>query len=306
MSGFLPRIWLGDIILKPSQEVRYLGVLLGERCSFRNHLKEIKSKMILRYSCLRSIAGTTRGLKYGCRETLYKAAFLPLALYAAPAWGQKMKKCDLKLLEQAQRRALLLMTGAYRTALTSALQVVTGQLPIDLKIQVSLAKYKIKKGLPATVGDSTFVCPNGRYEDVAERVENMVYTEWQRRWDAGENGRLTYQFIPSVRFKMENKWFEPDFWTMQLLTGHGDINSKLHFFRRRETPNCSCGAVEDVSHILFHCPHYTNLRFELAGEFSRLEWPPQSLHELVLTPVMFSAFKKYAKNVFRLKSSDRG
>lgn len=119
-----------------------------------------------------------------------------MALYAVPAWATNLKVKENQLLQQAQRRALILTTGAYKTAPTIALQVIAGHLPIDLQIQLTVAKYNLKRGMPARVGDSVLV---GDYAALIEKAQEAAMDAWQRRWDDAENGRLTHEFFPNVR-----------------------------------------------------------------------------------------------------------
>jgi len=66
-------------------------------------------------------------------EVVYKPVFLPKIDYASEIWIKGVKTAKArKVLGSAQRRPLLSITGAYRTASTDALQVVAGKPPPDL------------------------------------------------------------------------------------------------------------------------------------------------------------------------------
>ena len=72
-------------------------------------------------------------------------------------------------------------------------------------------------------------------------------------------------------FQMFNLWIgrkhgEVDFFLTQLLTGHGFLRS--YFVEKGildGSPNCpGCGdAVEDVEHVLFRCPRFDRVRYEM-------------------------------------------
>lgn len=67
--------------------------------------------------------------------------------------------------------------GKYKRALL----VIAGQLPINLKMQFAVAKYRIKKGLSGRVRTGCLSCQSERYEAVTKRVEDVVISAWQRR-----------------------------------------------------------------------------------------------------------------------------
>ena len=68
----------------------------------------------------------------------------------------------------------------------------------------------------------------GRLQIRLESRENLekkgvlvakLWEIWQRRWDISEKGRVTHDFVPSVRFTSENVWFEPGMFGLFLLMG---------------------------------------------------------------------------------------
>ena len=48
-------------------------------------------------------------------------------------------------------------------------------------------------------------------EDLEKKgeMDAKLWEIWQRRWDMSEKGRVSHDFVPSVRFAGENVWFEP-------------------------------------------------------------------------------------------------
>ena len=48
---------------------------------------------------------------------------------------------------------------------------------------------------------------------------------------------------------------KPDFFTSQILTGHGDFNIYIRdMLKKSESAECECGAAEeDNMHVLLHC-----------------------------------------------------
>ena len=54
----------------------------------------------------------------------------------------------------------------------------------------------------------------------------------------------------------------------RLRTGHCSLNQYLHRFGHADSPQCECGsgAIENVKHLLLHCPRYDRQRAKLARE----------------------------------------
>lgn len=78
---------------------------------------------------------------------IYKAVFLPRFTYAAEIWAKGVLTAKaIILLGSKQRRALLSLTEAYRTTSTDALQVVAGQLPLNLEIRWQVVRTNRKAG----------------------------------------------------------------------------------------------------------------------------------------------------------------
>jgi hypothetical protein len=81
-----PTITMAGSVLKFSDELTFLGVILNSRNNFLNHIGHIRKKASAKLmTCLR-IAGRTWGIGREIRLMLYKTVFLSTILYASPAW----------------------------------------------------------------------------------------------------------------------------------------------------------------------------------------------------------------------------
>ncbi|GBN83197.1 hypothetical protein AVEN_112636-1 [Araneus ventricosus] len=77
----------------------------------------------------------TWGINKNIRRLLYKTVIERTLCHGAAAWGHNMISRLQKKLDSIQRLFLLYIIGAYRTAPTAALQVITGLQPFHLQIQ---------------------------------------------------------------------------------------------------------------------------------------------------------------------------
>ncbi|XP_023241502.1 uncharacterized protein LOC111639790 [Centruroides sculpturatus] len=96
-------------------------------------------------------------------------------------------------------------------------------------------------------------------------IWNTLVQTWQRLWDEGETGRLTYGFFPKILDRLGNRHFSINFLTSQLFTGHGNFLQYLCRFKHSETQYCSCDntSTQDSLHLIFDCRHYNRQREKL-------------------------------------------
>ncbi|XP_035220417.1 uncharacterized protein LOC118193433 [Stegodyphus dumicola] len=76
-------------------------------------------------------------------KTLYLQAIERMILYGCPIWYTGTERQKIKL-NQIQRVALLCITKAFSTAPTSALQVLAGLMPLDLKAHMEASLYRVQ------------------------------------------------------------------------------------------------------------------------------------------------------------------
>lgn len=253
-AGFSIHFGEGTVGLENS--VRYLGVELDQGRNFWAHVKSVAGKSEGLYSRLRAATSAEWGLRQSTSGVVYRAVFLPRVTYASEVWRAGLgTKRAVALLGSRQRRALLSITGAYRTTSTVALQMVAGQLPLDLEVRKNIIRKDLKAGLVSA-------------EEAGGQIESLLDI-WQDRWDSSDKGRWTYSFMPKVRERLIIP-LVLDHYVTQFLTGHGDFNAKLEGFRLRATGECRCGAgPETVDHVLFECCELSESRDRLVRAVGR-------------------------------------
>jgi len=141
------------------------------------------------YSRLRAATSADWGVRQATSKVIYNAVFLPRITYASEVWCKGLKTGRVvRLLGSKQRRALLSIKGAYKTASTDALQVIAGQLPLDLEIEWNA----LSKG---------FKSQSYSDEEVKGLRERILDT-WQDRWNRSDKGRWTHSMLPDVRTRL--------------------------------------------------------------------------------------------------------
>ena len=106
--------------------------------TFREHITYIEEKCTKLTFSLAKSAKLTWGLK---ALTIYTGAILPLILYGAPVWkGVLNRFCYKAKLVRIQRLINIRIAKAYRTVSNDVLCIITGLMPINIKIE-EVTKY---------------------------------------------------------------------------------------------------------------------------------------------------------------------
>ncbi|XP_011308639.1 uncharacterized protein [Fopius arisanus] len=138
-----------DTVLGFSNEVKYLGVWLDRRPSWKKHITMQTNKFIMTYWACRRMFGNTWGLRPRILKWIYTAIMLPQLAYAAVVWWTAMSKaCHRKTVDRTGRLAMLGITRALRTTPTSALEALLFLQPPHLHIKevalISAARLRLQ------------------------------------------------------------------------------------------------------------------------------------------------------------------
>lgn len=223
---------VGSCCIETKPAIKYLGVMIDNRLSFKDHLLYIAMKSSRTCSALSRIMPNTRGPKYQ-RRRLLAGVVKSIIIYASPIWSGSLRFATYRnIINPIFRLTALRVCCAFRTVSDEAALVIAGMMPIDLQIRSS---------------------------DMS--VDGV--TEWQNRWTISGNGRWTYSLIPDIIPWIERKHGDLDFYVTQMLSGHGCFRSYLKRFGHDSSPFCpSCdgNVVEDAAHVFFSCPRFDTER----------------------------------------------
>ncbi|GBL95537.1 hypothetical protein AVEN_54137-1 [Araneus ventricosus] len=129
-----PSVFLDGQETRVVHTMRYLGVLWDSFLTFNEHFKIVKKKVDILTCQLNTVAHRFFSKRLNLFRKIYVAAIEPYILFGHGAWGHRLNLIQIKNnLLSIQRRPLLKITGAFRTAPSVALPVIEGLLPLDLK-----------------------------------------------------------------------------------------------------------------------------------------------------------------------------
>jgi len=88
---------------------------------------------------------------------------------------------------------------------------------------------------------------------ILKELEDESVKKWQREWTNSTKGKITKDFFPDVKERVNMKINLTQNFTA-MVTGHGKTNSYLHRFKIIKAPTCHCGnSDQNIDHLLFDC-----------------------------------------------------
>jgi len=130
-----------------SNQVKYLGVLLKSKLSWKNHVEAKCTKALAAFYQVRHAVGTTWGVSPKVVYWLHIAVIRPMIAYATVVWWPRATYSTVaKRLEHIQHLASLYITGATRTTPTAAQELITGlvPLPVFIKQEAMASCYRLR------------------------------------------------------------------------------------------------------------------------------------------------------------------
>ena len=122
--------------LELSEQVKYLGVILDCKLTWKKHLDTRCQKALTAFYSVRRATGKTWGTSPKVVHWLYVAVIRPMLCYAAVVWWPRIQYATVvRQLEHLQRLACLYVTSAIRTTPTAALELIVGLTPLAVHIK---------------------------------------------------------------------------------------------------------------------------------------------------------------------------
>jgi ribonuclease HI len=132
-----------------SKKVKYLGVILDSKLSWKDHIDHKISKATMAFWQCRRIMGSTWGITPKTARWLYCAVIRPAIVYGCIVWWTRTNtKSCVRALEKVQRLACACTTGCFKTTPTAALSVLLDIPPLQTFVQAEAmsACYRLDRG----------------------------------------------------------------------------------------------------------------------------------------------------------------
>nr|AMS38369.1 hypothetical protein [Bactrocera tryoni] len=279
-------------ILRTKKAVNYLGVRLDPRLTFWVQIQHAAGKAAKITSQLSRLMANIGGPSQEKRKLLMSTT-ISVLLYGAEIWADALKKENRrKVVARVHRTAALRVASAYRTVSGDAILVISGNAPIDLLAYERKKLWELKKS-------------SDNNKSAIQQIRKDTITTWQQRWENESRGRWTARLIKDLDLWTSRKFGEVDFYTTQLLSGHGYFKKYLHRMGKVEEPSClyNDATEDDAEHTFFECVRWQ-------GERTAVEDLVGPINADNLVSVMLESeanwgiIKKFAAILLRSKKRD--
>ena len=281
---------MGDADILSQVSVRYLGVRIDSRLTFRDHLQKVSEKAAKVVTALSRILPNIGGPRQN-RRKLLASVTTSIMMYAAPVWADSVRTTSYKRqLVSVYRRSALRVVCGFRTVSYEAACVLSGMVPMELLADERRRMYC--RGRQNSVTDR---------QTVKKEETERTSLAWQDRWDKVDKGRWTHRLIPNIKEWTSRRHGELDHYVTQFLTGHGCFRAYQHRFRLDDNPSCpACSeSVEDAEHVLFVCPRFQVERAEMQTTLGRCLEPENLVSLMTETSEAWEAVSRYAASVIK-------
>lgn len=138
--------------IQPTESAKYLGVWLDKQLSFDVHRKKLAAKANGSLEALRGMTGSTWGAPLMAMRMVYQAVIVPQMLYGIAAWFCPAARTIPKVEERRmvntfihiQRRASIMIAGAFKSMSAAALNVELYLLPVRLQMRQTIEETAIR------------------------------------------------------------------------------------------------------------------------------------------------------------------
>ena len=142
LKNKLKPIYVEGKQIKVEKAVKFLGVYLDDRLTWKQHIDYIVKKCKARLNLMRSISGSSWGASKSSLMTIYRALIRSVMDYGAIAYDTATE-AQKRRLDTIQYQALRIATGAMTSTSLAALQVESGETPLQLRRLEQQIKYGI-------------------------------------------------------------------------------------------------------------------------------------------------------------------
>ena len=141
-----PVFQISGVQLACVPHLRYLGVWLDTTLSWREHIRRVSQRALVRLRLIHRGAGTLWGFHPTIFRRLVEAVVFPTLFYAAPVWCTAVRHLShLAPLDRVIRHSAIASFGLLRTVSHSASQMMAGFLPAEFQLRRRAVEYYLRR-----------------------------------------------------------------------------------------------------------------------------------------------------------------
>lgn len=297
-----PTVLFGGQVLEVLKKHKYLGVVIDEGLTWKDHIKYIREKATTRLRLVLRLSGRKSGVRQELLVQLYCSLIRPLLEYASEVWGDA-SRTRTKSLDTVQHRALTAALGVNRRSHQRDVCVEAGVPPLTVRRQVQLLRFWIsiqKHPRPLTQYLETIPpehrlrekhrfsflerfdklvpilgIPRARMLELSkERMQTVTRNLWRRERQNEAPKRTDPRSVNYRQVQREIELTKPEGYRRakrqfcslwhELRLGTAPMRWFLKSIERAETETCICGTgPETVPHFLLECSIHTEQRTQM-------------------------------------------
>lgn len=144
-----PCIHMAGTEIQMKDDIKILGLIIDRKLTFHKHVSYVCQKATNIYKQLCRAAKISWGLNPEIIRTMYVAVVEPIIMYAASAWAEASNKLSIqKQLNAVQRGFAQKIIKSYRTVSLNSALLLSGLLPLDMRVREAAQLYEAKRGIP--------------------------------------------------------------------------------------------------------------------------------------------------------------
>lgn len=280
---------VGEHTITSQPYIRYLGVLIDARLSFKQHVEHASNKAANVAVALSRLMPNVGGPRQK-RRTLLASVITSVMTYAIAIWSEAMKIEEYRKKAAAVcRLSALRVSCAFRTVSEDAACVIAGMAPIEVLAEERRALYQQGR------------LPLASQRNLRTQERQSSTERWQMKWNTSSKGRWTFRLIPQLDRWVNRRHGEVNYYLTQLISGHGCFRAYLHKYKHEDSPECpTCrGEEEDAEHVFFRCPRFSAPRREVEDALNSQVTPENLIEEMLASPTGWEAVSSFAAEVLK-------
>ncbi|XP_034621412.1 uncharacterized protein LOC117874878 [Trachemys scripta elegans] len=252
-------VYLNGQKVKHEVEPVYLGVTLDRTLSYHAHLKKTAAKVKTRNDLLSKLAGSSWGARAPTLRMSALATSYSVAEYYTRVWSQSS---HTKLVDMQLHAAMHIISGTLCPTPLPWLPVLSNIAPSHIRQEVATGKLleKVHANSSLPLHNDLFKPPAARLPSRRPlwshppRQDARVETLWREEWISviiPNQSLITDSTICPLGFDLPHcQWSLLNrFWT-----GKGLCAANQYRWGLCDSPLCSCGATQTMTHIVDECP----------------------------------------------------
>ena len=189
MYGWDPELKIGDTRIAKVKKFKFLGVIIDQSLSFKEHVDYVCKKMEGRIRVMKKLSGTDWGRSQEDLLKVYKGYIEPIFMYCGAGWLPFISKTNTGRIQRKQNKALRVVLGAVHSTPQEWLTLLSGTKTVK-SLGLQKACIEMEKSLRLKVDNPRRETAEEIGGDKRKRWKDRGWRDESRRWLEGRYGKF--------------------------------------------------------------------------------------------------------------------